>query len=72
MSVFPNEEQQKWVTFAAFGLAFFFLVSSVWAFMDADTVLGVLFLALALAMVVTEILRLRGRSRQNARDGRNS
>lgn len=71
MSVFPNEEHQKWVTFAAFGLAFFFLVSSVWAFVDADVVLGTLFLVLALAMVVTEILRLRGRSRPYTGDGSN-
>lgn len=69
MSVFPNEKQQKWIAFAAFGLAFFFLVSSVWAFVDDDLVLGALFLVLALAMVVAEIFRLRGRARSNTRDG---
>jgi hypothetical protein len=68
MSVFPNEKQQKWIAIAAFGLALFFVVSSAWAFMDADVVLGVLFLVLALAMVVAEIFRLRGRARSNTRD----
>ncbi|MCQ6270829.1 hypothetical protein M8J71_10085 [Pseudarthrobacter sp. R1] len=68
MSVFPNEKQQKWIAFVAFGLAFFFLVGSAWAFVDMDWVLGVLFLVLALAMVVTEIFRLRGRARSNTRD----
>ncbi|KRE89774.1 hypothetical protein ASG86_19195 [Arthrobacter sp. Soil764] len=68
MSVFPNEKQQKWISFAAFGLAFFFLASSAWAFMGGDLVLGVLFLVLALAMVVAEIFRLHGRARSNTRD----
>jgi hypothetical protein len=68
MSVFPSEKQQKWIAPAAFGLAFFFLVSSVWAFMDDDLVLGVLFLVLALAMAVAETFRSRGRARSNIRD----
>lgn len=68
MTVFPNEKQQKWIAFAAFGLAFFFLVISVWSFIDDDLVLGVLFLVLALAMVVSEIFRVRGRARSNTGD----
>lgn len=68
MSVFPNEKQQKWIAFVAFGLAFFFLISSALAFMDADLVLGVVFLVLTLAMVVAEIFLLRGRARSNIRD----